>query len=73
LWLNNTILFMQYTKQFLVHNKHTCWGGLAIVASREEDKVYCCCGAEVVPMRWDWQKLHSHAYTRVTKKYIWKV
>ncbi len=44
---------MQYTKQFLVHNKHTCWGGLAIVASREEDKVYCCCGAEVVPMRWD--------------------
>jgi hypothetical protein len=54
LWPNNTILFMQYTQQFLVHNKHTCWGGLAIIASREEDKVYCCRGAEVVPMRWDW-------------------
>jgi hypothetical protein len=24
-----------------VHNEHTCWGGLAIVTSREEERASC--------------------------------
>jgi hypothetical protein len=31
-----------------VHNEHTCWGGLAIVTSREEERASCCHSANKV-------------------------
>jgi hypothetical protein len=31
-----------------VHNEHTCWGGLVIVTSREEERASCCLGADEV-------------------------